>query len=476
MPSGVEIKYSYKPVPTLRKFAQSSAWIRGILGPFGSGKSSACVIEIVKRGLMQKPGPDGIKRTRWLTVRNTFPQLRDTTIKTFMQWLPHGVFGEFKHSENRYIIKAFEQTEIEVLFRALDRPDHVSNLLSLEVTGCWANEAREIPWTIIDAIQGRIGRFPAQRDGGPTWNGLFLDTNPPDLDSKWYNFFEKQEHHPDHAQIFKQPSGLAPNAENLENLPGGRKYYERMAIAKDPEWIKVYIHGEYGWVVDGRPVYHEYLDSVHCSDKVKYLPSEPIYRGWDFGLTPSAIFVQVSPMGQLLVIDELTSDNMGIDRFGDEVIEHSSKVYPDAEWIDLGDPAGQARSPTDERTCFEILHSKGVMIEAGLQTPAIRLESVRKPLTSLKVGKPGFQLHPRCSQLRKGFMGGYCFRRLQTSAERYTEKPDKNQYSHIHDALQYVCTRIFGGGLTEPRLPSSMGITPSEQEFDEFPRSEITGY
>jgi hypothetical protein len=33
------------------------------------------------------------------------------------------------------------------------------------------------------------------------------------------------------------------------------------------------------------------------------------------------------------------------------------------------------------------------------------------------------------------------------SAERYHDEPEKNEYSHPHDALQYVATRVFGDAV-----------------------------
>ena len=47
------------------------------------------------------------------------------------------------------------------------------------------------------------------------------------------------------------------------------------------------------------------------------------------------------------------------------------------------------------------------------------------------------------NNLIKGFTGGYHYRRLQVSGERYDEKPNKNRFSHIHDALQYL---LLGAG------------------------------
>lgn len=440
------IKYSYKDVPTVKSFSESDKFIRGLMGPFGSGKSSGCVVEMIKRSMAQAPGPDGIRRTRWAVIRNTYQQLRDTSVKTFMQWLPEAHFGKWVAQDHAYQITKFPDAHIEVLFRALDRPDQVDNLLSLELTGAWVNEAREIPWTIIQALQGRVGRYPAAREGGPTWFGVFMDTNPPDNDSWWYKLFEETK--PDNAEIFKQPSGLSQQAENKVNLP--LNYYENLASGMDQEAKKVYVEGHYGFVIDGKPVYPEYNDSLHCT-AFELSPKQPIYRGWDFGLTPACIFTQITPNGRWVIRHELTAESMGADKFSDDVIRFSNEKFFGYQFVDYGDPAGTQKSQTDEKSCFQILQAKGIAISSGEQTPTLRIESVKKQLSVLKDGKPGLQIHPDCRMLRKGFQGGYQFRRLQTSKERYTDVPDKNQYSHIHDALQYVGTKLFAKNLTAPK-------------------------
>jgi hypothetical protein len=72
---------------------------------------------------------------------------------------------------------------------------------------------------------------------------------------------------------------------------------------------------------------------------------------------------------------------------------------------------------------------------------AIRKEGVISRLNKLVNGEPGFVLDgKKCPVLRKGFNGGYKFRKLNVSGtDRYMEEPEKNQYSHIQDAHQYVC-------------------------------------
>ena len=390
-----------------------------------SGKSSACVWEIIQRGIAQKPGPDGIARSRWIIVRNSYVQLRDTTIRTVFDWLPPKQFGKYRMTDHQYMITAFPNCEIELLFRSLDRPDHVSNLLSLEATGAWLNECRECPQEIFEAIQGRVGRYPSKRNGGCTWFGIILDTNPPDSDSWYYKLAE--EIRPKNARFYKQPSGLSPAAENLVHLPDN--YYENLAEGKDPEFVKIYVHGEYGFIIDGKPVYPEYQDTIHCKD-LQPIKGVPIRRGWDFGLTPAVSFTQMAPNGQWLILDEMVSDNTGVDRFSDAVLRYCATHYGEFVFQDFGDPAGTQRSQTDEKTCFQILQAKQIWIEPGEQDPYIRVESVKKALNTMIEGEPGMLLDPKAKTLRKGFRGGYKYRRMQTANRQFTEKPEKNEYSH----------------------------------------------
>ena len=110
---------------------------------------------------------------------------------------------------------------MEVIFLALDRPEDVKKLLSLELTGIWINEAREIPKSIIDACTMRVGRYPSMRDGGPTWTGVIADTNAPEEDHWWAimagevpipDHMTKEESKmlvkPDNWRFYTQPSAM----------------------------------------------------------------------------------------------------------------------------------------------------------------------------------------------------------------------------------------------------------------------------
>ncbi|HUY05021.1 MAG TPA: hypothetical protein VMV33_17215 [Rhodocyclaceae bacterium] len=492
--------YSSRGMPTVNAFFDSDAFFRGLMGPFGSGKSSACVWDIVQRGLRQAPGEDGVRRSRWAVIRNSYQQLEDTTQKTFFQWFSPHIHGEWRSSKHDFIIRSLKAShneppaEIEIMFRALDRPDQMGKLLSTEYTGGWINEGREVPWAIYDALSGRVGRYPAMRDGGATWSGIIADTNPPDNDSEWYRFFEERKGHEEAIEalakvipggmdldrfsaVFKQPSGLAPNAENLTNLPPG--YYQRLAIGKSPDWVKVYVKGEYGFTTDGKPVFPEYSDALHCpADKAlwpKVVKGVEVIRSWDFGLTPACIYSQITANGRWNILDEQVATRMGADSFSDEVLSHSGREFRGCTFLDVGDIAGKQGAQTDERTCFDILHGKGIMIQAAPQTLALRLDGTRRPMRMLVDGRPQFTIHPRCKVTRRGLQGGYHFRRLRISGETYSTLPNKNQYSHPCDALGYAGAWLFGdevrGRLVDPSEEASTALLNRDRT-----RNAVTGY
>src|SRR5262245_19057563 len=498
------INFDVSDAPTIKDFMASDAFMRALMGPFGSGKSSGCLFDLIARGLKQKPGPDGIRRTRFAIIRNTYPMLRDTTIRTVNLWFPWPTFGKWKAVDHEYMINTLVApgdkmpAQIEFMFRALDRPEHVKNLLSMDLTGAWVNEAREVPWAIIDALQGRVDRFPPVMYGGASWAGVVMDTNPPDTDSEFFKFFEEMDHSDAVAElskhipgitldrycrIFKQPSGLSDEAENRKHQAPG--YWHRMAIGKDPEWVKVYCKGEYGFVVDGRAVFPEYHDSTHCpgtTDPTRAPitdPRLPIQRGWDFGLTPSCIFSQLTAKGQWIVVDEMVASSMGIDRFSDQVLDHSARYFPNSEFEDVGDPAGNSRAETDERTCFDILHGKDIQIEPGLQTPTIRQECVRRVLRRIEDGgMPAFNLHPRCTMTRRGLMGGYHFRKIELPGRsRFSEKAEKNSYSHPVEAMCYTATRLFGAALqARDNITDDDIVAANSRLVNDHTRNRITGY
>lgn len=477
----ISIDYT-PPGPTLDAFLCSDAFVRGIMGPIGGGKSVACSIEILRRAAEQKPDAQGLRRTRWVVVRNTFAELKTTTIKTFFEWVPKAAGDWREHGPPTFHIHGTKDQpiDLEVIFLALDRPDDVKKVLSLEITGAWVNEAREMPKVIIDGLTGRVGRFPKKMDGGCTWSGIIMDTNAPDTDHWWYVLAERDTSTEIGRQIiesmqqaeeelraegllkpgqqlfefFRQPGGKSPAAENKQNLKAG--YYTFSSAGKSEDWIRVYVDAEYGFVRDGKPVYPEFRDSMHVRP-APFIPGLPVWIGIDFGLTPAAVFGQRKVTGAWRWFDELVSEDMGARRFGEQLNAKLRRDYPSAEIGGItGDPAGDARAQTDETTPFQVLAGVGVHARPAPSNDfTLRREAVALPLSRLIDGEPGLIVDPRCTILRKAMAGGYAYRRVQiTGAERYQDKPDKNRFSHVAEAGQYL---MLGAG--EGRAVTRRSIT-----------------
>jgi len=462
----VNIDWSYAPPgPVVRKFMQSGAFVRGIRGPIGSGKSTACVMDLLARAMAQAPSPDGIRRSRWAIIRNTYPELKTTTIKTWHQWVPPEVGRWQAEGPPTHHIRT-RDVDIEVMFLALDRPEDIRKLLSLELTGAWINEAREVPKAILDALTGRVGRYPGAMLGGATWCGVIMDTNPPDSDHWWYRLAEEM--HPEGYEFFSQPAGDAPGAENVDNLPPG--YYARAKAGKDEDWIKVYVRGEYGFVQDGKPVVHEYRDHVHCAD-LDPLPKVPLMVGIDFGLTPAAVIMQRRPNGVIAWLDELVAEDMGARRFGEVLKAKMARDFNGFAVEFVGDPAGDQRAQTDESTPFIMLRAVGVPARpASTNEFNVRREAIGAPLSRMVDGSPGMVVHSRCTTARKGLAGGYCFRRVQVAGhERYHDVPEKNRFSHVVDAGGYGMLGL-GEGSAVMRSPLLTGPRQTEAISDVNPR------
>ena len=484
----------------VRDFMRDDSFCRGIRGPVGSSKSSACVIEILRRAYQQEPGPDGIRRTRAIVVRNTNPELKTTTIKTWLDWVPENVFGRFNYQPPFTHRIRVDDVDLEVIFLALDRPQDVKKLLSLESTMIWVNEAREIDKAVVDGCTMRVGRYPPVKDGGPTWYGVIMDTNAMEPDHWWplvagdapipddmppddAAMLVK----PDNWKFFNQPEAMFeelndqgavigylmnPKAENKNYLPPD--YYHNMVRGKTRSWINLYVRNRLGSAQEGKMVYPQFREEIHVAkQKIHPIPHIPIHVGVDFGLTPAATIGQ-RLRGRWLVLHEICARDMGAARFAEQLKIELRRIAPGAEVSLWGDPAGDSRAQTDEKTPYQIFRAAGLSIlpAPGNNDFVLRTEAVNATLNRMVDGETGFLLSPQCLVLKAGFNRGYAYPRLQVSgAVRYGDRPVKNRYSHPHDALQYMMLGA-GEGFDVIKAAKSQSSKPvvATKSFNPFDR------
>lgn len=431
----------FTPSRVCGQFMADDAKMRVLMGCVGSGKSVTSSFEVIRRAGEQEPNAQGIRKTRAAVVRETARQLMDTTIKTFLDWFPPGVCGRYMRTTKTYFFEVGD-IQCEIMFRALDDADDVANLNSLELTFAWFNECRDIHPDIIDAMSKRIGRYPSKKDGGPTWHGMWGDTNPPVMDSWW--FYQMEHIDPKDGvspndngwAVYKQPSGRSDLAENVENLPEG--YYETQG--RSEEYIRVYIDGEYGLSSAGQPVYKYFRPDYHmASERLSPIINgiRPLIIGMDLGLTPAAVFGQLDARGRALIYAEAVSFDMGVQRFVRTVLKPLiQERFSGATIMVVVDPAGVQRAQTDERSAIDVIRAEGLkVIAAKTNNVTARLGAVDDFLMRHADGDSAFLVDPSCTALKSAMMGGYRF-------HSRTGAIDKNKHSHVAEALQYLMLHI----------------------------------
>jgi len=448
--------------PVLNAFMRCRSRVSAVMGPLGSGKTFGAVERILAQMAEQVPNPERKRMSRWLAVRNTFPDLMGTTVRDFLAVFeglgafkggglqPPTFYAEFDLGDGTSV-------KAEVVFLALDREDSVRKIRGYQLTGVWLNEMKELVKPVVDMLDARHGRYPSMADGSalPTWHGMLGDTNACDEDHWYYRLAE--EDRPDGWEFFRQPPGAFagekegqftenPEAENLRNLPEG--YYRHLVQGKAPDWVKVNVLNEYGFTIDGKPVHPEYIDSVHCSDEVLEPDHRyPLLLGLDFGRTPACAIAQnLEHIGRWVGLDEYTSEDMSAATFAPRLKEYLDQNYGDFAIRGFGDPAGDTSGQTVETTPIEILRAQGLAIQpAPTNRPLLRRAAIANPIRRNCIdGKPAFLISPKMKLTRKGLMGGFCYRRLKIAGDdRYTDEPDKNIYSHPVEALEYA---LCGGG------------------------------
>jgi PBSX family phage terminase large subunit len=453
-----EVRYSPQG-HTLRLFHRSTAWARFIIGPLGSGKTRACLTELLIQINGQKTDANEVRKSRIVCVRNSYPDLLNTTIKDFREVTDAAGVGTFKNTTPpswtaSYPLPDGTLVEAEVLFLSFDTPDDQKKARGLQLSGLYLNEVKELSKANVDMLLSRVGRYP-DKDAREFIIG---DSNAPDRDH-WLAklcFDEK----PEDFRFFLQPGAVIKQgkqwvvnakAENIYNLPD--RYYQRLVQGKRDSWIRQNLANEFVFHSDGRAVHPDFSETLHVQE-VEIDPVLPLTVGIDFGRTPAAVLCQKQEDGRWFILDELVTQNMGALKFGELLRKHLNQdQYRDLPVEYIGDPAGSAMSQTREETAFDMLRQAGLQaVPAPTNDWEERTTVLDMLLTKLVGGEPALQVHPRCKTLIRGLVGEYQFRRLQVAGdERYQDKPLKNDCSHVCEALHYALLGAGEGILSSPK-------------------------
>ena len=141
----------FQPPPTVQDFMLDDAHvIRVLVGPLGSGKTMGCIMELLRRAIEQEPS-NGVRYTRFALIRNTLQQLRQTVLADAIQYLGETVHYYVTDSTLQVRLHLPDGTGVhsDWMLLPLDNKEDVRRLLSMQLTGAWINELREVPFDII---------------------------------------------------------------------------------------------------------------------------------------------------------------------------------------------------------------------------------------------------------------------------------------------------------------------------------------
>lgn len=454
---------NYAAPPTGARFMKSAAYGRLLAGPVGSGKTVACVIELLRRAIGQNKGDDGYRYTRFAIVRQTLKQLKDTVLKDCEQWLQG--LGAWKVSEGTFHLE-FGDVRSEWVFIPLENSEDQARLLSMQLTGAWLSECIEMDLDVLGPLSGRLGRYPSGAQGAPTWHGWIADTNFPTEMTPWHTFMENP---PQDIQIFKQPSGLSPEAENLnwllqtdvtKKLPyndprrvaQGRRYYERFVeqFGEDSDWVTRYVKAQYGDDPSGAAVFkNTFRADFHIVPDTLVIPGYALLVGQDFGRNPWSLIAQMDHLGRLIIHQEVAGTNVGLEKHVNQSLRPIlySEKYIGTRVAAVGDPSGGAKGSIGEESCIEAMKRFGVpCFPAPTNDIEPRLRAVETLLGRQTNGGPTLMISRRgCPHLCRAMSGGYRFTKLKTGALRTVpDKTDKEGFSHVADCLQYLALVVHG--------------------------------
>jgi hypothetical protein len=454
-------------------------------GPVGSGKTTERLIKGLTLAAKQAPSPrrtvkfkdPGTGRiiearprmVKMCCVRDNYRQLWRSTLPSWWKRVPKEA-GEWVGADNgpashRQFFDLGDGTivDFQADFIAIGENAVEDVMRGYEPTFWYLNELDLLAEEVLTYARGRAGRYPDIADGGPTWYGVLADCNAPEFENWLYTRSEIDEAtgkrkkgifqmtpaelEAEGVQLFIQPGGRSPQAENLDNLPQG--YYVTQCKGAAQWYVSRMVDNRPGYSRSGKPVHPEFNQHQHVAKDELEPENSPLVIGFDPRTIPSAIFMQRRPNGQRRIVDELQgAQNMGPRRFGKLVAQLLHDRYPflrPGSIRGMCDPSAQygADKEDGEQPWIEIVAEiVGIRIDpAPSNNIDVRREALKTPLGQLIDGEPALLISPRCATTIAGLNSGFRYREIKMpgGGSRHSDEVEKNHYADVCEAAEYAC-------------------------------------
>lgn len=413
-PCGV-VEQFYEPLPIQAEAHASPKKYRLYAGGFGSGKTLWGCQEAIQLALRY---PNNFI----LIGAQSYPNLRDTTQKTFLEVVPYPFLrgGSLEKAFNKAENTLYFQNGSVVIFRSMDEPNKYK---SLNLGAFYVDELSEIDESVWLMLESRLRRNTVPRRTG------FATTNPEGHNWVWKKFVRDDGKNPDYGYF------QAPTTENVY-LPGD---YVRGLLNSYPEaWVRRYIYADWsafeGQVFPDFEPRYPYVVPHEEPD-----PEWPVYVAIDHGLhnPTAALWAAQNPKTKALyVFQEYYEVGQLVEQHAAN-IKFMSRNYPVfAYWID---PSTQNRNAVTGKSVRGEYLQHGIPVVLGYNDLMAGIHKIASYLKLQPNGKPLLQISEKCEHLIEE-LSQY---RWEESKEGQNEKEKPRAYKdHTVDALRYLCMGV----------------------------------
>lgn len=437
------------PNPLQRQFIESRATADLFSSRMGEGKSAALAWSVFYH-TRHNPG------AQWYLIRDTWENIRKTTMEEFFKWFPPGIMGSW-HETHKEFTWAEGVAKGKVGFLGMDSPDDATKLMSRSMAGFGMDEPAPaigsvgIDEMIFDLAMTRL------RQEGMKWYAAKLAENNPDETHWTYRKFVSPG-----VEGFQTWQPVKP--ENMANLPTDYYANMRRTLAHRPDLIRRFVDGEFGFQQEGKAVTPQWSDKIHLSHGLIPVKGTDLILLWDFGLNPTCIISQVTPQGYWNILDAAVGDGIG----AAELIEDWAKPilaskYKGFRIRHIGDNQGNQREQSSSRNTAVILLKRalGGDWRSGPIKFEPRVEPLRTVLTRTTGGRGVVQVDKvNAAAVWQALRGGWHFHVSRTGIT--SSEPLKNIHSHPGDAMSYGAAVLWPmnkflgrqGGIASPRQAS----------------------
>lgn len=496
------------PGPISDAFLLSRAFVKIIIGPVGSAKTMTALRALRRVATKQLGRRDAngvmIRRARVGVIRETYPNIEKNTLPSWFRIHPesHGKFtwkAPFTHKltlilqQDPVTGKAVDVCEFEIEFRAIGDRSVEEACRGWEVVAVMIDEADLQPPELLAFLSGRVGRSSDLDPAMVVDQQIIMSLNAPYMDNWIYGLaIEKnlgefidpslQEALGDRPllEVFIQPGGRSPGAENLHNLPKG--YYAIQAALNKhrPDYVARMLDNKFVPMQHGQPVNPQFDYQTHVRE-LEWDPRRMLILSFDQGLFAAATALQRDAMGRLRTLREAVSfreegkvlAKIGPTAFGQMckamLNEHFHDIRPENIRV-VGDPAAWAAS---DREDSELDWIRAFRKELGL--PVHKAKSNRAALRNEAIWsamseRDGYAVDPACKHLIRGHLGGYHYRKAEISdgeTRGHLEIAD-TIHTHVCDAEQYGALEgehVIGDIRGRPRVRAPI---TNDANFDVF--------